>query len=411
MTLYNPYRRHSENCRYFGQVGKIKCLCPVWMDGTDQHGRRHRHTLKTRDWNTALQRIAQIEQGTPAPQAIRHGAGVPLAEAIQTYLTDCRARNLAPNSLEAYTNTLKHLRAHFDGRSLSDVTLEALTKYRTHRALVAARSSRGEITELRTFFRFCVDREWIDKNPASRLVLPKDESLPTLPFTEDEVTAMLAVCDEIVDTRSAAHQQRSRERARALLLILLYSGMRISDVILLKRDKVNMQTGQILIRMMKTGAPLYIPIPRVAIDALRVLPEESPVYFFWAGPEGCKFYSAVAAASRTIRRVLKRAKVTDGHPHRFRDTFAVELLKNGVPLHTVQLLLGHTSIKTTEKHYAPYVASMQRLLDEAVATLHFGQPSPRRVRKPRVNAKKNTLRNTQRDTPGRILAFPLPQTA
>jgi integrase len=47
------------------------------------------------------------------------------------------------------------------------------------------------------------------------------------------------------------------------------------------------------------------------------------------------------------------ARLADGHSHRLRDTFSVALLEKGVPLETVSILLGHTSIKTTEKHYAP----------------------------------------------------------
>ena len=412
--MYNIYRRHSPACRYYqqrGSVAKIKCLCPIWLDGVDEYGRRHRHTLKIRDWQTALVRLGQIENGTPTAQAIAPSTGIPLSTAIEKYLADCRARNLAVNTLDAYTNTLKHLGEYFKGRSLADLTLDALSKYRVARATVASRSSRGEITELRTFLSFCVDREWIAKNPASKLRLPKNDGEPTLPFTDEEVAAMLAACDQIEDTRSPAHASRTRARARALLLTLLYSGMRISDVIKLERSRLEMKTGRLLIRMMKTREPLYVRLPAVAVSALAALNEESPHYFFWNGPEECKFYSAVADASRAIRRVLKRAGVQDGHPHRFRDTFSVTLLRNGVDLHTVQLLLGHTSIKTTEKHYAPFVASMQRLLDDAVATLHFGQPSYRRVRKPRVNAKKNTLRNTQGNAPSRVLAFPRPQIA
>jgi integrase/recombinase XerD len=149
-----------------------------------------------------------------------------------------------------------------------------------------------------------------------------------------------------------------------MVLTLLYSGFRISDAVKLARAKVNMQTGQLLIRMMKTGAPLYVRLPQIALDALAALPVESP-YFFWSGKS--KLSCAIGSARRTIDCLLNLAKVIDGHPHRFRDTFSVALLTNGTDLRTVQLLLGHTSIKTTEKHYAPFVVSMQRALDEAVS--------------------------------------------
>jgi integrase len=55
----------------------------------------------------------------------------------------------------------------------------------------------------------------------------------------------------------------------------------------------------------------------------------------------------------------KGGKFAEGHAHRFRDTFAVELLLAGVPLKRVSILLGHTSVRITEKHYAPWVRERQ----------------------------------------------------
>jgi integrase/recombinase XerD len=55
----------------------------------------------------------------------------------------------------------------------------------------------------------------------------------------------------------------------------------------------------------------------------------------------------------------KGGKIADGHAHRFRDTFAVELLLADVPLERVSILMGHTSVKVTERHYAPWVRERQ----------------------------------------------------
>ncbi len=57
--------------------------------------------------------------------------------------------------------------------------------------------------------------------------------------------------------------------------------------------------------------------------------------------------------------MFKLAKIQGGHAHRFRDTFAVDLLPAGVPLERVSVLLGHNSIKVTERHYAPWVRERQ----------------------------------------------------
>lgn len=68
---------------------------------------------------------------------------------------------------------------------------------------------------------------------------------------------------------------------------------------------------------------------------------------------------------------MKHAKITNGHPHRFRDTFSVRLLESGEDIYTVSKLLGHSSVKTTERHYAPWVRSLQRILDAATSKLDF----------------------------------------
>jgi integrase len=214
-----------------------------------------------------------------------------------------------------------------------------------------------------------------------------------LPFSHEEIHAILGACDRIYN-RNPKGVDRARLRARALVLLLLYSGLRISDAAKLSRSRVDMKTGQMLIRMMKTRHPLYLPLNEETVNALAAIPVESP-YFFWSG----KGNSVVRSARRTIMTVLRLADVADGHPHRFRDTFSVELLNNGAELRTVQLLLGHKSIKTTEKHYAPFVTSMQRQLDQAVATLNFGHSSPPAPLG--VDPEHNAVRNAKRN----VLAF------
>ena len=99
---------------------------------------------------------------------------------------------------------------------------------------------------------------------------------------------------------------------------------------------------------------------------LEALPRNGP-YFFWTGRG--QLVTAVKNARRTIQRVLAIAGV-GGHPHRFRDTFSVGLLEKGEDLRTVQLLLGHT-IKTSERHYAPYIKSFQAILDATTKKLDF----------------------------------------
>lgn len=397
--MYSLYRRHENNCRFRTKgVRQIKCTCPVWMDGTDQDGKRQRSSLKTRSWSQAQQRLAEIESGVRPLPATQVDPAPRIETAIADFLADCVARNLQPSTVKRYKSTFAHVAKAFAGRHVSSVNLEGLTHYRAQRA-AHARSTRMEVATIRTFFRFCVEREWIRKNPARHLRVGKTEQTPTMPFTSDEISRLIAACDQIPDTRGPLERERTRAKARALVLTLLYSGLRISDAVKLERAKLDMQTGRLILRMMKTRAPVYVRLPQLVLDALSALPSESP-YFFWNGES--KLYSAVRTASRTIEHLMQRAGVKDGHPHRFRDTFSVGLLESGAELRSVQLLLGHSSIRTTEKHYAPFVASMQRALDDAVANLHFDS-APVPNGQPAMDTQQDALRNRKRN----VLTFPI----
>jgi integrase len=89
--------------------------------------------------------------------------------------------------------------------------------------------------------------------------------------------------------------------------------------------------------------------------------EKSEQYWFWTGI-GSK-ETLAGNWRRTFRRLCEIAGVSGGHAHRFRDTLAVELLLEGVPMDRVSILLGHSSVKITERHYAPWVRSRQAQLE------------------------------------------------
>src|SRR5262249_54953491 len=102
-------------------------------------------------------------------------------------------------------------------------------------------------------------------------------------------------------------------------------------------------------------------LPEFVVEELKSVPSVSPRYFFWTG-EG-KVDTVAGNYRRSLRELFRLAGIKGGHPHRFRDTFAVELLLAGVPLERVSVLLGHRSIKVTERHYTPWVRARQEQLE------------------------------------------------
>jgi len=146
------------------------------------------------------------------------------------------------------------------------------------------------------------------------------------------------------------------------VLALRYTGMRIGDVTALERARV--QNGKVFLYTQKTGTPVYLPLPEFVLNALEQAPVTNERYYFWSGNGKPK--SAVADWQRSLAKVYKTTGVPDAHAHRFRDTFAVELLLSGVPLERVSVLLGHSSVKITERHYAPWVLERQEQMEEDV---------------------------------------------
>ncbi len=108
---------------------------------------------------------------------------------------------------------------------------------------------------------------------------------------------------------------------------------------------------------------MYCPLPPEVTTALEDLSNRHPDYIFWDGRSERE--TTVKSWNRVFRKLFSAATppVERGHPHRFRDTFAVSLLLKGVSLESVSKLLGHTSIKVTERHYAPWVKARQDQLE------------------------------------------------
>lgn len=360
----NIYRRHSRTCR-FADKGQhfTGCQCPIWCYG-QLSGKTIRKAVGLRDWARAAKRVDRWEE---KPEELQSSLSV--HGCVASYLRECETRHLAASTVTSYRKVLGHLETFCSGQGIAGIqgiSLEALTEFRDWRKV--AKSTQGKEREtLRAFCRFCVKRKWMAENFAADLDVVIDDALPTLPFEPKEVQAVIGACDSMTNFYPAS-VERAKVRAKALVYLLLYSGLRISDAVKLERNAVDFKTRRLMLRTMKTKVPIYVRLSDSAITALKAVPVESE-YFFWSGRG--KLSSAVGSARRTIDCLMKIAKI-DGHPHRFRDTFAVELLKAGEDIRTVQLLLGHKSIRTTEKHYAPFVAAFQKRLDRATAKLKFG---------------------------------------
>jgi integrase/recombinase XerD len=191
----------------------------------------------------------------------------------------------------------------------------------------------------------------VEENHAASLVGPKLKQNPTLPFPKEDMAKIL----------QAAKSDEVDGRVAAFILTMRYSGLRISDVATLAVE--SLRDNRLKLYQAKTGEPVSVLLPQYVADTLRSVKRSNPKYFFWTGES--RLETVTGFWRERIAEVLNLAKVS-GHPHRFRDTFAVALLEGGASIETVSILLGHQSVRITEKHYNPWVKTRQDALDRAV---------------------------------------------
>lgn len=357
------FRRHLRSCPHRSRRYR-RCRCPIHVEGT--LGRESiRRSLDLTSWEAAENLI--FEWSRSGKIGGRLAKSCTVKKAIELYTADAVARKLSAGSIYRYRAFLERAVLpwceHEGIEEVRELTFEELARFRASWTTWSAYTSAKNLELLRMFLRFCVRAKWIEENGAEGLQSPKVRAAPTLPFTPDEEARILAACDRM--RAVGPYGKNTPDRVRAFVLTLRYTGLRIGDVATM--EVTRLKGNSILLYTHKTGQAVYVPIPEFVADELRKQAKlnPNPKYFFWTGRS--KIKCVTLSWQRSLRALFKKATVENAFPHRYRDSFAVSLLLNGVPIEDVAVLLGHSSTKVTEEHYSPWVASRQERLEELVA--------------------------------------------
>jgi site-specific recombinase XerD len=335
------------------------------------HGEPIDQSLGTRALQEALRQVELLED--PHAPLLK-----PVEEAVAAYKKHILP--LAANTQRRYGHVLHRLAqycAEEKLRYLTDVEVEVLDDYRSTRQ-VAPSTNAKELVILRIFFAFARERQWIMDNPALRIQPPRNlKPTEIVPYTRQEITRILAACDGV---RDCAYE---RQRARALILLMRYTGLRISDAAALERDRI--KNGQIFLHTKKTGGMVFLPVPQQLEDALARVPaprgaREDPRYYFWN--EVSSRSTLVGSMERMLRTVFQRSGVKGAHAHKFRHTLATDLLARGYSEPQVADVLG-ISPAVVHRHYAKWSQARQESINEMMreyyAEAFEPEASPERV--------------------------------
>lgn len=275
---------------------------------------------------------------------------------IDEYLQHIQVeKHLAKKTLEAYTSDLdlwlsflkKQNITNFENTTKSHVLqFSVLQRERG----IAARSLSRYLVSVRNFYQYLHINRHIQKNEMQNIDLPKmGRRLPKF-LSLQEVDQLLA--QAVLAVQKAVHPRDLRYYA--MLQLLYASGLRVTELCTVKLNDLNLQSGFVLV-MGKGSKERYVPVGRVALTVLEqylqtarlVLLQDQRSEFVFVNSQG----GAVTRQSfwGYLKNLAELAGIQKSmSPHILRHSFATHLLENGADLRSVQTLLGHSDISSTQ---------------------------------------------------------------
>lgn len=276
-------------------------------------------------------------------------------------------RGAAANTIAAYRRDLSYYAGFVAGKkqTLLDCPRETVLGYiESLKAQgLSASSSARHLSAIRQFHKFlCADGlrgddpTRIVASPKTRRPLPKVLSVA-------EVDKLLSLAEEEANAEATPAKQEAAQRLYCLLEMLYATGLRVSELVSLKRKAVMRESSFITV-VGKGSKERIVPMTDRARDAVRAWVEKLPKDTSWLFPaSGESGHLARQVFGRDLKALAGRAGISSARvaPHVLRHAFASHLLAGGADLRVVQMLLGHSDISTTQIY--------THVLDEKLRTL------------------------------------------
>lgn len=226
-----------------------------------------------------------------------------------------------------YVGCMKTLMPHFGNLPLNAITRSTFEKYQTLRS-PKNRACNKEICHITAFINWCVERKYCEPLNFKIKYLPYERPLPQI-LSITEIQRLLDSCNV---------------RIKPLVMGMYEAGLRWKEVSNLKRDDVDFDGSLITLRTTKGNRNRNVPLTPVFKELLLSIPENG--IFFFPSPITGKPYTSIKTALKTA--VKKSGIKKRIYPHLLRHSFATHVLECGGDLRTLQVLLGHRDIQTTQ---------------------------------------------------------------
>ncbi|HLU21914.1 MAG TPA: tyrosine recombinase XerC [Bacillaceae bacterium] len=259
-------------------------------------------------------------------------------------------KNYSENTINSYKKDIEQflLFLHAEGIVVTDVEYFNARLYVTelyHQKISRASAAR-KISCIRSFYKFLLREQIVMENPFALVIQPKKEKkLPSF-FYEEELELLFDVCREPTPLKI---------RDLALLELLYATGIRVSECANIQLSDIDFDIGTILVKG-KGRKERYVPFGSFAHEAIQKYIEEGRSVLMQEKEKHTFFFVNSRGGPLTTRgiryilsKIIESAALTGKiHPHMLRHTFATHMLNNGADMRTVQELLGHDNLSSTQ---------------------------------------------------------------
>lgn len=259
-------------------------------------------------------------------------------------------KGCSSNTIEAYSgdliNFINHIRGA-GGVGAADVTPDMIVSYLAyeHKRGLCAKSINRHLAAIRGFYAFLIREGRVTQDPLANIESAKGWlNLPDV-LSREEMERLLA----LPDLRTPASV-----RDKAMLELLYATGIRVSELTGLTMNAINWQVGYLLV-IGKGGKERIVPLGRCAYDCLYRYIEEARAKFLSNKQNDIVFLNKSGDGItrqgfwKIVKKYAGRVGLKDKvHPHTFRHSFATHLIEGGADLRSVQIMLGHADISTTQ---------------------------------------------------------------
>lgn len=265
-------------------------------------------------------------------------------------------KNRSPKTVENYDHYISRVLTFLQAKSAGDITEEGVRKFRIHlnRSTDAHGKPLKKITQnyhiiaLRSFLKYLAKRD-IPALAPEKLELAKQEDREVTFLEEGELEKFM---------KSASGDGLADLRDKAILETLFSTGLRVSELVSLNRGEIDLNRGEFSVRGKgsKVRVVFLSPDAIKAIEAYLAKRKDVDPALFVRVPKDEKFekYDELRLTVRSIQRIIKKYAIKAGiigksvSPHSLRHSYATDLLRNGADIRSVQAMLGHSSVTTTQ---------------------------------------------------------------